>query len=99
MCGDSTAMSFRQWLAPSGLFCSQFEDGALPRHILQELASQFERIFSSGNRKFVEERFDDKAADGISDGSPETQRNAGIIPNVFNSNVRNCVGQFFRTID
>ena len=86
---DSTSVSFRQWFAPSGLFCSQFQNGALPRHILQELAPQFERIFSSGNRKFVEERFDDKAADGISDGPPEAQRNAWIVPDVFNANVRN----------
>jgi hypothetical protein len=58
-------------LAPSGFVCGEFEDGAMPRSVGEELAAKFEGIFPAGLGYFINKTPRDVAVLRISDGAPE----------------------------
>src|SRR6516164_2552854 len=84
-------LSRRKWLSPPCLLRRQFQHAAMAWRFFQQLAPEFERVFAARARQFFDETLRDIAVLRISDGAPESDRNARFRQDIIAKEIRNGV--------
>src|SRR5215472_7955969 len=74
--GNAATGSFRQGLAPAGLFSGQIEDGLRARRLVEQCPPIGDWVLLCGRRQFVDEAFGHKDIVRRPDTAPERCRDA-----------------------